>query len=89
MEFHNEADKVCFTASYFRGTVATYFKQYIKQYESGVATPEITRIFKDYNEFQQSLESNFSTLDEKKEVERNIRKLQQLGSASDYITKYR
>lgn len=91
-KLQNELDKVLFTGSYLEGDAEAWFRPYLKDYvenEADERDGETTALFASHETFKKELRSAFGALDEEKEAEGQVMRLQQTGSVQEYATKFR
>ena len=91
--FPREADKVLYASSYLRGRAARSFRPYLKDWldhedEEKSLHSETRRVFYNYANFEEKLETLFGISNEQTHADRQIRRLRQYTSVTAYASEF-
>ena len=84
--------KVLYASIWFRGTARAWFLPVLKDFQRNVPgnrKPQTNEIFGSYDYFEEEVREGFGNPNEKREAERQLRLLEQKGSAVEYLAKFR
>lgn len=92
-QFHSEADKVLYAASFLRGRAARGFRAYLKdwlvcQNSDDEPETETRRIFHSYDKFEEKLNDLYGIPNEEAHADRHIRQLRQTTSVAAYASEF-
>lgn len=85
-----EEKKVIYAATYLRGAAYDWFEPYMKDQlgPSSPKRPETIQMFQSFENFVVKIELVYGDVDTVKEAERDLQRLRQKGSTTDYASKF-
>lgn len=87
-EFSSDIQKIYFAASYLRGAAFNFFEPYLKRLSGGTQNTTIPMLVS-IEQFKEELTRTFGDINEVSTAERELQKLHQTSSASQYTTEFR
>jgi Retrotransposon gag protein/Zinc knuckle len=89
-KYKKEHMKVLWASSYLRGDAYAWFEPQLTDYLDGEPhEPQTAEIFADFDVYEEELRQVFGTFDEERAAARQIHQLKQVGSATQYHSKFR